>query len=192
MSSGPVPAADPAPRIHITGASGSGTTTLGERLAAALDLPHLDSDDYFWRPSEPPFTSYRPERERLSLLLEAQGVDGWVLSGSLMGWGDVAVQHVDLIVLLTAPTNLRLDRLRARERARFGARIEPDGDMHDIHRSFIDWASHYDDDRFDGRSLRRHRAWLARQKAPSLTLDATRPPDRLLAQVLEHLSREAG
>lgn len=183
---------EPFPRIHVTGASGSGTTTLGERLAAALEVPHLDSDSFFWRPSDPPFTSYRPEDERLSLLLGAQRCGSWVLSGSLMGWGDAAVKDVDLIVLLTAPTELRLTRLRARERARFGDRIEPGGDMHVIHRSFIDWASQYDDDSFDGRSLRRHRNWLARQTAPNLTLDATLAPDILLARVLEHLGRFPG
>jgi NAD(P)-dependent dehydrogenase (short-subunit alcohol dehydrogenase family) len=35
-------------RIHVTGASGSGVTTLGRALADALALPHHDTDDYFW------------------------------------------------------------------------------------------------------------------------------------------------
>jgi len=35
-------------RIHILGASGSGTTTLGRALAERLQCPHFDTDDYFW------------------------------------------------------------------------------------------------------------------------------------------------
>jgi hypothetical protein len=35
-------------RIHILGASGSGTTTLGHALAARLQCPHFDTDAYFW------------------------------------------------------------------------------------------------------------------------------------------------
>ena len=41
-------------RIHILGASGSGTTTLGRALAARLQCPHFDTDDCFWLPTDPP------------------------------------------------------------------------------------------------------------------------------------------
>ena len=41
-------------RIHILGASGSGTTTLGRALAERLQCPHFDADDYFWVPTDPP------------------------------------------------------------------------------------------------------------------------------------------
>src|SRR5438128_874343 len=43
-------------RLHILGASGSGTTTLGRALAEGLQCPHFDTDDYFWLPTDPPFT----------------------------------------------------------------------------------------------------------------------------------------
>ena len=33
-------------RIHILGAFGSGTTTLGRALAARLQYPYFDMDDY--------------------------------------------------------------------------------------------------------------------------------------------------
>ena len=38
-------------RIHILGASGSGTTTLGRALAERLQCRHFDTDDYFWLPT---------------------------------------------------------------------------------------------------------------------------------------------
>jgi Shikimate kinase len=41
-------------RIHILGASGSGTTTLGRALAERLQYPHFDTDDSFWVPTDPP------------------------------------------------------------------------------------------------------------------------------------------
>ena len=34
-------------KIHILGASGSGTSTLGNSLAEVLPHTHLDTDDYF-------------------------------------------------------------------------------------------------------------------------------------------------
>jgi adenylate kinase family enzyme len=42
-------------RVHIVGASGSGTTTLGKALAARAGCAHLDTDEFFWMPTEPPF-----------------------------------------------------------------------------------------------------------------------------------------
>jgi adenylate kinase family enzyme len=37
-------------RVSILGTSGSGKTTLARRLAAALDLPHLELDAVFHQP----------------------------------------------------------------------------------------------------------------------------------------------
>lgn len=51
--------------IHILGASGSGTTTLAKVLSDELGYAHFDSDDYFWIPTEPPFTTKRPLDERV-------------------------------------------------------------------------------------------------------------------------------
>ena len=45
--------------IHVMGASGSGTTSLGRALADRLDIAHLDTDDFFWLPTDPPFTTPR-------------------------------------------------------------------------------------------------------------------------------------
>jgi hypothetical protein len=77
-------------RIHIFGASASGTTTLGAAVAARLGLAHLDTDHFFWLPTEPPFTAQRPAPERVAMLRAAVDAAsrGWTLSGSLMGWGD--------------------------------------------------------------------------------------------------------
>lgn len=55
-------------RIHITGASGSGCTTLGRALAERLGSVHLDTDTYFWLPSDPPFQTIREGGERRALL----------------------------------------------------------------------------------------------------------------------------
>ena len=72
-------------RIHTTGASCSGTTTLGAALTERLCVPHFDTDDFYWYPSLPKFERKRPVKERLRLMRAALlGVPGWVLSGSLI------------------------------------------------------------------------------------------------------------
>jgi adenylate kinase family enzyme len=88
-------------RIHILGASGAGTTTLGRALAARLQCPHFDTDDYFWLPTDPPFTHQRERTQRQRLLMDdITAHDAWVLSGSLCGWGDVAIPLFELVVFL--------------------------------------------------------------------------------------------
>ena len=64
-------------KVHIVGASGSGTTTLARALAPELGATALDSDDYFWLPTQPPFTDRRDRALRHQL--GQSGDDGGVL-----------------------------------------------------------------------------------------------------------------
>lgn len=174
-------------RIHITGASGTGTSTLGRALADVLGVRHLDTDDFFWQESDPPFTVKRPVEDRLRLLREAQGAGGWVLSGSLDGWGEPALAGCDLIVFLQVPTPIRLLRLRKREAARFGDRIAAGGDMARNHAEFLNWAAAYDDPYFQGRSQTRHRNWLAGRREGIVELDGRAPVSGNIALCLARL-----
>lgn len=168
-------------RIHILGGSGSGTTTLGAHLALALDLPHHDTDDYYWLPTSPPYREKRPAKERLALMQEMfLDRDGWVLSGSLMSWGDPLIPHFDLVVLLTLPAEIRMARLRQREARAYGQRIQTGGDMAEGHAAFMAWAEGYDDPHFESRSLRGQRAWCATLPCAHLELDSRAPVEKLV------------
>lgn len=175
------------PRIHITGAAGTGASTLGRALAETFDVAFVDTDDAYWMPTNPRFTTKRPVPDRLRALAQAQGQGGWVVAGSLCGWGDPAIEAADLIVFLTAPTAQRLARIRSRERAEYGDRVRPGGDMERIHSEFINWAAQYDDPHFTGRSRVMHEAWLIEQTAPVLRLEGTAPTETLVAAVREAL-----
>ena len=102
--------------ILITGASGSGTSTLGAALAKELGIAHLDADDYYWLPTAPPFTTKRDRAERLSLALrDVRAKGSVVLAGSIMEWGLELENAFDLIVFLYLDAAIRVERLRARE-----------------------------------------------------------------------------
>jgi adenylate kinase family enzyme len=188
---GAAPVAERA-RIHITGASGSGTSTLGAALAGRLGVPWHDTDSYFWLPSDPAYVTPRPMPERLERLSRALDDEvGWVLSGSLDGWGDALIPRIGTDIFLHLPGPARLARLQAREVARFGARIAPGGDMHQGSRDFVEWAARYDTAGTDQRSLARHEAWLAALPCPVLRLDASQPPPAVLAAALAGLGLPA-
>ena len=174
-------------RMYITGASCAGVTTLGQNLATLLGVRHVDVDDFYWMPTNPPFTTKRPAEERVSLIQQKFADEDWVLSGSCMGWGEALIAPADLIVFVVTPTPIRLERLAARETQRFGNRIAPGGDMHEIHVAFREWASQYDDPDFSGRNRAWHEAWLSRQKAPVLRVDGVESAETMVAGVAQEL-----
>lgn len=89
----------PPDRIHIVGASGSGTTSLAGELATRYGHRQLDTDDYFWLRTVPPYREKRPREQRLELLRRALcDATSWVLSGSLCGWGDPLIPEFELVV----------------------------------------------------------------------------------------------
>jgi adenylate kinase family enzyme len=168
--------------VHIVGAAGSGTTTLGRALAKRLGCPHLDTDDFFWLPSEPPFQHIRERAARQAMLgAELERHPGWVLSGSLCGWGDPFIPLFDRVVFLWVPPAVRLARLRARERARYGTAIDPGGPLHMAYEKFIAWAAGYDEGLdVPERCRRLHEQWLAALPCPvDRVMDAGSAEDHL-------------
>ena len=175
-------------RIHITGASGVGTSTLGAALAATLQHPHIDADSIYWLPTDPPFTMPRSRDDRSALVRKLLPLDGaWVFSGSALGWTKSLEPAYDLVIFLVLDPAIRLDRLRNREIARYGARIAVGGDMAVASAKFLEWAAAYDVAGLEQRSRTLHEAWLKDQAAPILRLDAAMPLDQLVDAALARL-----
>ena len=179
--------------IHIVGASGAGTTTLGQALEREHGYKWIDTDNYFWLPVDPPFSQARPRDERIDLMtIELQKHPKCVISGSLCGWGDVFIPFFDLVVYIDTPTDIRVERLRKREYEHFGERIRINGDMYDNHESFIEWAKNYDTMNPPERSRKLHEEWFALLKCPLLRIDGTKPTCELLRQVSSEVNMLLG
>lgn len=172
-------------RIHITGASGSGTTTLGKALAKKMGVPLFDTDDYFWSPSKPPFQKKREKKKRQKLLMaDLKKRQKWILSGSLCGWGDITIPLFDLVIFLWVPTEVRIERLKKREIERFGEdALFPSGEMYENHRDFIAWASQYDEGGTFMRSLALHNQWLQDLDCPVIRFEG----EKALEEIIEEL-----
>lgn len=196
MSSLPETTPDASPplpplRLHIFGASGAGTTTLGRAFADRHNATFLDTDDFFWHPTDPPYQRRRDRVDRLRLLTDTTNAHPrWVISGSLCGWGDPLTRLFHLAVFLSTPTDIRLVRLHNRESARFGHRLSPTGDMHTQHQEFMAWAATYDqpDAPTDGRNRALHERWSLTLPCPLLHLDGTHPIPHLCHAIATALS----
>ena len=176
--------------IHIYGASGSGTSTLGRRLAEKLGCRFMDTDDYFWMPTDPKFTVKRETSERLRLMREdIEAADSAVISGSLVDWGDALIPYFTLTVRVVTPTELRLERIREREYARFGERIRPSGDMYEQHQAFLTWAAQYDTGDANMRSKAKHDLWQQKLTCPQIIVDGAEEMEEKLRRVMEKMEQ---
>lgn len=67
--------------IHILGASGSGTTTLGNHIQKEFGFKQIDTDDFFWKTK---YSEIRDRSERVEFMnQEITKHNKWVISGSL-------------------------------------------------------------------------------------------------------------
>lgn len=177
--------------IHITGASGSGQTTLGAALAKRFGHHHFDADNYYWIPTDQPFTTPREIEERRRMLgADLNANPRWVLSGSLVNWGDPFIPLFDLVIFLYVPHNIRIARLRAREMTRYGAEtIAPDGRLHQHHTDFMTWAEKYDTAGDEQRSLILHNRWLASLACPVVRLEGDLTTEERLTRIEDFIER---
>ena len=86
-------------RVSVVGISGARKTTLARRLAAALEVPHVELDAIFHQPgwTELPVEEFR-ERVRLELAAE-----GWVVDGNYTAVRDLVWAAADTVVWLDRP-----------------------------------------------------------------------------------------
>jgi len=168
-------------RLNVMGASGAGATTLGRAIASAWSVPHADSDDYYWLPTDPAFTTPRPVPERLDLMRTVFAPRAaWVLSGAMTSWGDAVVSLSDATVFLVLDPAERMRRLEEREQRRRSLEHLREEESTE----FLEWAAGYDDPSSTSRSRRSQESWLEELRTPVLRLDTSAPVEELCRNVL--------
>lgn len=178
-------------KIHVLGASGSGTTTLGVTLSQKLGIPQFDSDNYYWKKTAIPFTEANPIEVRHSLLLQdIHGFNDWIISGSMDSWSEPFAPMFDLVIFLDVPANTRVERLKKREFQQYGKRILEGGDLRQAHLEFITWAAQYDEGRLPGRSRRRHEEWFRSVQRPLVRIEGDLTLDHVSDIVLSQIQKK--
>ncbi|QGH37029.1 hypothetical protein GI584_16225 [Gracilibacillus salitolerans] len=173
-------------KIHIMGAAGAGTSTLGASLSYVLPHRHLDTDDYFWITK---FTEQRQVPERRKILKpDLSQNENWILSGAVCGWGDTFKNCFDLVIFLWIPSDIRLERLREREFQRYGQEILVGGSKYDQSKAFLEWASLYDHAGMDVRSKALHEHWMTDLSCPILRIEGDYTVSERVHTVLDYLN----
>lgn len=177
-------------RLLISGGPGSGCTSTAERIGKKLGIPAFDSDVYFHKPSDPPFQEQYNPAERSARLEHALSDEiHWIVSGSVATWrlSEFKPTHA---VLLEIPRDVRLVRLIERQKARFGDRIEPGGDMQQEHESFMTWAAAYEVRSCNSRNLATDREFLTTQCHTFMSISDATGIEEVVEQIVVFLNKE--
>ncbi len=175
--------------IHIYGASGSGTSTLGREISKRLGYVFLDTDDFFWKRTNPMYSEKMSPEEAVTMIFEKiRMLDQVVLCGSLVDWGDELIKEFTLAVRLDTETKVRLHRIKEREYEKFGARILPEGDMYEQHLRFLEWAGKYDTGSAHMRSREKHDQWQKLLPCPQLNLSGEDPLEKNVEKIEDFLA----
>jgi adenylate kinase family enzyme len=159
-----------AERILVYGVTGSGKTTLAQRLADRTGLPWHSVDDLTW---EPGWIAVPADEQRRRISAICAG-EQWVLDSAYSAWLDVVLARTDLIVALDYQRWRSLGRLLRRTVMRaVDHRLICNGNTESLRQLFardsiIAW--HF---RSFARKRSRMRAWAADPAGPAVVLLAS-------------------
>lgn len=107
-------------RISVVGNSGSGKSTLARRIAAALDIPHLELDSVFHQPGWQPLETGEFRRR----VTEFTAGPAWVVDGNYSKVRDIVWSRADTVLWLDPPRRRVMRQLIPRTLRRMATRAE--------------------------------------------------------------------
>ena len=154
--------------IVVFGANGSGKSTLGRKLAHFLQYKYMDIEDYHFAKSEIPYSVVRSREECLSLMLDdIEKYNTFVISAVSGDFGEKINAMYECAVHLSAPLEIRLERIKQRSYLQYGERVRQGGDMFDQENKFHDFVV--------SRSLSEVENWAETLQCPIIRVDGTKP-----------------
>ena len=170
--------------VIVCGMNGSGKSTLGRALAESLGWRFLDNEDLYFPKDDPahPYAAERTQEEVERLLLaEVRRDECFVFAAVRGNYGEAVLPYYKAAVLVEVPREIRLERVKARSFAKFGARMLPGGDFYESEKRFYDLITARPEDY----AVR----WLDAVDIPVLRVDGTRPVGENVALIADWLGR---
>jgi cytidylate kinase len=169
--------------IIIMGLNGSGKSTICHELADLLNYKRMDVEDYYFLNSDIPYANSRTHEEVKKLLLnDIKMYRNYVLSSVGCNWGSEIVSTYKLAIMLYAPLQVRLERIKQREITRFGSRVLEGGDMYESQKRFHDMVV--------SRSEEDIKQQISTLTCPVLEINATLPVKEILGLIYSFVKLE--
>lgn len=137
--------------------------------------------DYHFEKSEVPYTVERSREDCLRLMLaDMERYHSFVLSAVTGDFGEEISSMYELAIYLSAPIEIRMERIKQREYKKHGERIRKGGDMYEQHLRFVDFVRKRDLSKID--------RWAETLSCPVLYVDGTKDYRQTAADIIKQLS----
>ena len=110
----------------------------------------------------------------------------------MVDWGDELIPMFTLAIRLVTDTEIRIERLKIREKQKFSDRIMPGGDMYTNHMEFIEWARKYDTGSVNMRSKAKHDEWQKLLMCKQIVLNGADDLEENFKKVQEKMNSVIG
>ena len=127
--------------ILICGLNGCGKTTLGRELARVLKYSFLNDEDYWFLESDIPFSKCRSDEDAKATVMSfLEQNENCIIVASRGDLGAEINSKLDTVVYLSAPLEIRFERIKKRDSDRFADRVLEGGDMYEQQKKFYEFA----------------------------------------------------
>ena len=166
--------------IIVCGLNGAGKSTLGRALAKELDFHFIDNEDLYFPKANPryPYSSPRTREEvKQSLLREIQAHENFVFAAVKGDYGEAIAPFFQYAVLMDAPKDIRIRRVRDRSFMKFGDRMLPGGDLYEQEEKFFEMVRSREEDTVE--------AWAKSLSCPLIRVDGTKAVEENVQFIIE-------
>lgn len=154
--------------IIVCGLNGVGKSTLGRALAERLQFHFIDNEDLFFPKSDPNYLYSSPrthEEAKLLLLDEIKAHESFVFAAVKGDFGEWLYPYFSYAVLIEAPREIRIERVKNRSYQKFGERMRHGGDLYETEERFFDLVKSRPEGIVE--------EWLKQIRCPVLRVDGT-------------------
>ena len=168
--------------LLICGLNGAGKSTIGRALANRLGYCFIDNEDLYFPKADPSyaFSDPRSKEEVIRLIEEKIEMSNHFVFAAVRGnYGNQLIAHLDHIVLIDVPKQIRIQRVRARSFSKFGERILPGGDLFDRENEWFTLV--------EGRPEDYVTKWLETVEIPVIRVDGTLSVEQNIEYILSNM-----
>ena len=170
--------------ILVCGLNGSGKSTLGKELARVLGYTFIDIEDCYFPKNDDNYLYAAPrsgdEAEKI-LWEKISSCDRFVLASVKGNFDEKITSLFEAIVRLNVTKEIRMNRIKERSFRKFGDRMLPGGDLHEIEESFFAMVEARTEQYVDD--------WLSGMKCPVIEVDGTKYVKENVKNIAEILCR---
>ena len=171
--------------ILVCGLNGAGKSTVGAALAKELDFYFIDIEKLYFPKTGAPYIYAAPRtRQEVQQLLydEIRAHENFVFASVKGDHGEAFRSFFRYAVLIHAPKDVRMQRVKNRSFQKFGSRMMPGGDLWEQEEKFFDLVRSRDESTVE--------EWVQSLRCPVIRVDGTRSVKENVKFVTEQIRNE--